>query len=986
MFTTAYCAFSKEYKHFHVTNYYTQTNTVKGRVTDAENMPIQGVLVVVKGTSTKVTTNKEGMYEITINKPNEKLVFTCIGFSSVEVEVLLNKTIDVVMKPTTSNLQDVVVVGYGTKAKRDLTVSAKSVKSESFNKGIISSPEQLIQGKVAGINVTSSTGEPGAAISISVRGPGGVRSGSTPLFVIDGLPLDNSGTGGAGNPLSFINPQDIESIDVLKDASATAIYGARGANGVIIITTKKGKVGTSILNYSTNITNSKIARKLPVFTAEQYKSEIGKMNGTLVDKGASTDWQDVITKNATSVEHNISLSGGAEKLTYYAALNMQKQEGIIKKNDLNRYNARFNVTQKLLDNKLTLQLNLNTSHTYNLRPPVASLIGDAISNNPTYAAFDSVGKPARYVDISNPLVTLELDQDYTKINRVIGSITPSYKIMKGLEYKINFGVDISNAVREIQSLPSTLPFREGRLDVINTSNYNQLIENYLSYTINVKDHSFSALAGHSYQQIKLKGSSFSINRFPISSVQPINNPSLGQDLTLANNRPGGYAVENELQSFFGNVNYGYRGKYLITANFRADGSTKFGGNNKYGFFPSFSAGWILTEETFIGKKVFDNLKLRAGWGLTGNQEIPSKITQALYNSSVSATTSYPLALTGNYPAGTTFSRIANPNIQWEVSKQINVGLDFTLLKGKLSGSIDVFNKVSDNILLEVVPADPIQPAGSVWTNVKDMKINNNGFELELAYTASKKSFTYTVGANLTLLKNIVKNSPYSVIPSGSASGSGLTSATINGYINNQPIGTFYLQEFIGLNASGLSVYRDIDGDGIVSDKDRITAGSALPNTLYNFFANMSYKQFDFAVNFNGIAGNKIYDNTANANFYKVRLFKGLNTTKEALQYANESTSNAAPISTRYLKNGSFLRLNNLSVGYNLDVKKTKISKWISNARFSITGQNLFVITQYDGYDPEVNVDRQINGILSYGIDYLSYPKARSFIVGLQVTF
>jgi iron complex outermembrane receptor protein len=972
------------------TFYFQQTNLVKGKVTEADNKGLEGVVVAIKGSTKRVITDKNGNYEIAISSNNSNsaiLVFTYAGYTTSEMEVAGNKVINVVLKQSTTDLGDVVVVGYGTKRKKDITSAVKSVKSEFFNKGVISSPEQLIQGKVAGVNVTSSTGEPGASINISVRGPGGVRSGSTPLFVIDGLPLDNSGTGGAGNPLSFINPQDIESMDVLKDASATAIYGARGANGVIIITTKKGKAGTSTLTYGSNVTISSIANKLKVFDAQQYRTEIGKLSGTLVDKGANTDWQDVITRNAVTAEHSLSVSGGSDRLVFYGSMNMQTQKGIIKNNDLNRYNARFNATQKLFDNRLTLQMNINASHTYNLRPPVSSLIADAISNNPTYAALDSTGKPAKYLDISNPLVTLDLEQDVTRTNRVIANITPSLRLAKGLVYKVNIGVDMSTAVREIQSLPNVIPLREGRLDVLNTSNLNQLIENYITYDFKFDRHSFTTLAGHSYQKIALQGKSFSINRFPISSVQPINNPGLGQDLTLANNRPGGYAVENELQSFFGNLNYNFDGKYLLTANFRADGSSKFGANNKYGFFPSFSAGWVLTEEDFIGKNTFSNLKLRAGWGLTGNQEIPSKITQALYNSSVSGTTSYPLTPSGAYPAGTTFTRIANPDIQWEVSNQLNLGVDFALFKNKLSGSIDVFRKTSDNILLEVVPADPIQPAGSVWTNVKDMKIKNSGVEVELAYTStSSKGFTYTVGGNFTAIKNIIENSPYSVIPSGSASGSGLTSATLNGYINNQPIGTFFLQEFTGINTSGNSIFRDVDGDGIVSDKDRIAAGSALPTTMFNFFTNLAYKQFDFSVNFNGIAGNKVYDNTANANFYKVRLFKGLNTTREALQYANESVNNAAPISTRYLKDGSFLRLNNLTLGYNFDVKKMGVSKWISGIRFSVTGQNLFVITKYDGFDPEVNIDRQINGVLSYGIDYLTYPKARSFVMGLQVSF
>jgi iron complex outermembrane receptor protein len=418
-----------------------------------------------------------------------------------------------------------------------------------------------------------------------------------------------------------------------------------------------------------------------------------------------------------------------------------------------------------------------------------------------------------------------------------------------------------------------------------------------------------------------------------------------------------------------------------------DGSSKFGQNNKYGIFPSFSLGWRLTEEAFLKNGPFSNLKLRAGWGQTGNQEIPSKITQALFTSTIGATTSYPLAETGAYPAGTTFSRLANPDIQWEVSTQTDIGLDFGLMNGRLTGTLDAFTKKSTNILLEVIPADPIQPASTTWSNIKDMQIDNSGIELELDYKLKTGAgLNYSIGGNITLIKNKVTNSPYQVIQSGGASGSGLTSATINGYVNNQPIGTFFLKEWTGIDANGLSTYRDVDGDGIVSDKDRISAGTALPNVLYNFYGNMSYKGFDMAINFNGISGNKIYDNTANSNFYKNKLAKSVNTTPAAILEKNESVNNAAPVSTRYLKDGAFLRLNNLALGYSLNPESIGLKKWVNAIRFSLTGQNLFLSTKYDGYDPEVNIDNSINGVSSYGIDYLSYPKAKTFIFGLNITF
>jgi iron complex outermembrane receptor protein len=779
----------------------------------------------------------------------------------------------------------------------------------------------------------------------------------------------------------------------LKDASATAVYGARGANGVILITTKKGKSGTSAVSYSVGYGISKLARPIDVFDANEYRQRVVEVGGVLEDSLANTNWQDEITRTAITQNHSLTLSGGAGKLSYYASLNMQDQEGIILNSNMKRYSGRINVSQKFLNDKLTVDVNLNATQTINKRPPSEgnngasiSIVGTALVTNPTYPARDENGDPYRYPSGTNPLRTLELASDGTTINRLIGNISPSLEIIKGLTYKLNFGIDNSNGVRDIESRPSLVPTQDGRLETTYSDNKNSLIENYLTYTFEKNDHSLTTLAGHSYQKILVQSRWFSINKFPISEIDPRYNPGLGQDLTLANNKPGGYATKNELQSFFGRATYQFKERYLLTATVRADGSSKFGANNKYGTFPSFSLGWRISEEPFMSTVPVATLKLRAGWGQTGNQEIPSKITQQLFTTQIASGTSYPLD-SGPFPGGTTYARFANPDIQWEVSTQTNVGLDFGFLSGALSGSLDVFSKESNDILLEVIPADPVQPAATFWTNVNDMTIRNSGVEIALNYEHRGQSgFVWSVGGNATFIKNKVENSPYTVIPSGAASGSGLTSATINGYINNEPIGTFFLKEFTGFDENGLSTYRDTDNDNLITDKDRVTAGSALPDKMYNFYATAGFKNFDLTLNFNGVAGNKVYDNTANANFYKLRLSKGLNSTDEAIAFPEESINNSAPVSTRFLKDGSFLRLNNVSLGYNFKPESIGLERWITGLRISVTGQNLFVITDYDGYDPEVNTDRTINGISSYGIDYLSYPKAKTVLFGLNVSF
>ncbi|HVG13827.1 MAG TPA: SusC/RagA family TonB-linked outer membrane protein, partial [Chitinophagaceae bacterium] len=892
--------------------------SVSGTVKDAGGAALPGATVSVRGSSQTTSTDAAGAFRITLPPAASTLVVSYVGYLTQEVPVGTRTTISIVLQSGTSELAQVVVVGYGTQNKKDITGSVKSLKSEAFNRGIINSPQQLLQGKVSGVNVTSASGEPGAVTGITVRGPGGVRTGSTPLFVVDGLPLDNSSTGG-GDPLNFINPQDIESIDVLKDASATAIYGARGANGVIIITTKRGRAGLSTLGFSSSVGVSTLARKLPVFTANEFRIEVPKAGGVLDDKGGSTDWQEEAIRTAVTQNYNLNLSGGANKLSYFASLGVQRQEGIIKKNDLNRYSGRFNVTQKFIDDRLVLDLNLNVANTKQERPPITSVLGDVITYNPTYPAYDASGKPAVYQNI-NPLLYFDLDKEITTINRVIGNISPSFKLIKGLVYKLNFGIDNSTSTRDVLSLPSTVPFRDGRLETVYNWNRNTLVENYLTYTWNNSRHNVSALAGHSYQKIFVQQRNSSINRFVVGGVDPIYNPGVGQLLDLANNRPGGFAFNNELQSFFGRVTYQFNNKYLFTANFRADGSSKFGENNKYGYFPSFSVGWKISDENFLKNSVFSNLKLRAGWGLTGNQEIPPKITQALFTSLGAA--SYPLyPAAGAYPAGYAYTRLANPDIRWESSEQTDIGLDFGLFNGALSGTIDLFRKVSNNILLQVIPADPVQPATDVWSNVEDMTITNKGAEFELEYRHKPvNGYTWSIGGNITYLTNKVENSPYSLIPAGSVSGAGITSSTINGYVNGQPIGTFFLKEFTGFDGAGLSTYRDLDGNGVINDNDRIAAGTALPNVMYNFYGNTAYKGFDLSVNFNGVAGNKIYNYTENVSFSKLRLAKNVNATRESIADAKESLSNATPVTSRYLSDGAYLRLNNVSLAYNFNTK------------------------------------------------------------------
>lgn len=960
-----------------------QSTPVTGRVTDDTGAALPGANIVERGTTNGTVSDADGRYLISVSSPDAILVFSFVGAVTQQIPVANRTEIDVQLVADQSVLNEVVVVGYGTQKKKDITGAISSLKSEDFNKGIINSPAQLLQGKVSGVQITSSSGAPGSGQRIIIRGQGSIRQGTGPLFVVDGFPIGLAGTGSADSPLNFINPEDIESIDVLKDASATAIYGARGANGVVLITTKKGKAGVSRVSVSSNVGFSTMARKIPVFSADEFRQQVQAVEGTLEDRGGNTDWQDELTRTAVTNDHNLVFQGGTENFSYRASLGYLDQQGIIINTGIKRYSGRVGATQKLLNGRLNIDFNLNTSVETGENAQQGTLASEMLDFNPTYPARDANGNPVKYPDLMNPLIAAELYKDFKENRRTIVNIAPSFEIIEGLVYKVNLGYDNLSSDLDTQEMPNADPFEEGRLVETFHNAKNTLIENYLTYNFAVGgEHNFTVLAGHSYQRSFDQSRVWSVDIFPDNGIEPRYNPGLGQRLDLVGNHPTGSAYIDELQSFFGRVNYDFSGKYLFTATVRADGSSKFGENNKYGTFPSFAAGWRLSEEPFMESSPFSDLKLRAGWGKTGNQEIPNKITQASYTTKISNQDSYPLGGTEPpYTAGTTFVRLANPDLHWEVSTQTSVGLDFGLFKGALSGTVDYFNKVSSDILLKVKPLDPIQPATDYWTNVEDMTITNKGLEVALDYQhQSESTVSFGLGGNITFLDNVVEDSPFTILTTGSASGSGLTGATINGLINGYPIGSFYTQRFLGIGADGLSIFAESEDGG------RLVTGSALPDMIYNFHANLKYKNFNLAMNFNGVSGNMVYNNTAMNKFYKAKLANSLNTTDKAIEFPEESIINSSSVSTRYLENGSFLRLNNMSLWYNFNTEALGVGKWLKDLRLSLTGQNLFVITEYTGFDPEVNQDRSVDGIQSFGIDLDGYPKARTFVIGLNATF
>ncbi|GHA37919.1 TonB-dependent receptor SusC [Salinimicrobium marinum] len=964
-----------------------EQQTITGTVQDGQGIPLPGATVKIEGTNRGTVTNFNGEFSIEA-KQGDVLQVSYIGFQNFEVTLSGETNLIIQLQTDSASLDEVVVVGYGSQKRSDLTGAVSSVNDEEFNKGVVTNPGDLLQGKVSGLNVTNTSGEPGAGQDIVIRGVGTLRSGTSPLYVIDGFVLDNSSNGVPTNPLNFINTQDIESMTVLKDASAAAIYGSRAANGVVVITTKKGKEGRTQMNFSASTAISTIANKIDIFSADEFREVVQEIGGSLNDNGANTDWQDELTRTAVSKEVNFSMSGGTAQTSYFGSIGAQDQQGILNNSELKRYSARVNLSQKAFNERVNVDFNLSASRTENERPDVNTMVSNMLQLNPTTPAYTN-GEPTVFGTGINPLIIEDIYGDYANNNRMIANISPSLEIIEGITYKLNFGVDYSKTDRDEQLIPYSADpdYAEGSINSVFTTNKNTLIENTLTYNVDLGEHGLTFLAGHSYQEFFIHAKRYYFTDFPDNGIEPRYQlgEARGEDRSQSSD-----ATKNELQSFFGRINYDFADKYLMTATLRSDGSTKFGKNNTYAYFPSFAIGWNIYREDFMQNSGINNLKLRASWGKSGNQEIPSKQTKLSYGESFEDNDIYPLDGNVNsregYPYGLVFARTANPDLQWEETTQTNIGLDFGFLNYKLTGTLDYFYKETNDVLLYFSTQDPIDEVGFKWQNIPGMKIKNRGLEVSLDYQSdASRDFSYNIGGNFSYIENEITDSPFTIVTTGTASGSGQTGATINGYMNNEPIGNFYLREFTGIGEDGFSTYTDLNGDGQIDDSDRISAGSAVPNINYAFYTNFRYRNFDLALNFNGVSGNKIYNHTRMSLFNMTQIANSLNTTDQAIEFSNEDPSNSNTVSTRYLEDGSFLRLNNATLAYNLKPEAIGMRDLLTNVRISVTGQNLFVITDYTGFDPELNTGSSGDS-KSYGIDYFTYPKPRTFSFGLNVIF
>ncbi|MFL1012645.1 SusC/RagA family TonB-linked outer membrane protein [Flavisericum labens] len=988
---------------------YAQTVTVKGVVSDASG-PLPGVNIVVKGTTTGTQTDFDGLYTLEDIASNAVIVYSFLGYQTQEVSVDGRTTINVTLAEDAAQLDEVVIVGYGSVRKQDATGAVDVVNTEDFNKGVTTSPEQLLQGRSAGVQVTTSSGEPGAGASIRIRGASSVRSGNDPLYVIDGVPFNNdsnsagsssgelSGNTSAKNPLNFINSNDIASISILKDASATAIYGSRAANGVIIITTKSGKRGEGKLNYSFTTTTSSVAREFDLLDASAFTSANPSAN-----QGGSVNAFDEISRNALTTEHNLSYSGGSESGKYRVSLGLLNQEGVIENTGLDKYTLNTNISQKFFDDVVELSASLTASQIESEATALSESIGaegdlmlSALKWNPTQSFFNPDGT---YFQNSNnqrnPLAFLDYFSDNTETTKLFGNVKASLKFTDYLKYQFTFGFDRTNTFRGLAAsrlLLTNVTDGRGYASTQNARYTNQLFTNTLSFNKDVSENlNIDAVIGHTYEEYRGTGENVTLrdfdfddqnfylqNIFAANTVERNDRSSISYDPV---NRLVGF-VPISLQSFFARGIFNIQSKYILTATVRADGSSRFGADNKYGYFPSFALAWKIHEEDFL-PEAFSELKFRAGWGQTGNQQFNAEAAREVF--------------APQDGGGVTRLNIGNSDLKWETTTQLNVGFDFGFIDNRLTGSIDYFRKNTDDLLFRVPVAQP-GPVGSFsWANFSD-EIINSGIEIGLNYQAiDEEDFSLEVGGNISFLKNEINGKEAFAnfgTPTGGAAGQGLSGENLQLLYDGQPLYAFYLPVFEGFDSSGTPQYADSNGDGTVDtnfdqpggQSDRVFAGDPNPNMNIGLYVRGNYKDWDFAVNGYGAYGHEIYNNTANALFSQSALNRGENVITSVV--GNGEDPGSSPIvSTRFLESGDFFRLSNASVGYTFNSEKLgKLGKYVSSARLFLTGQNLFIITPYSGFDPEVNTNRQVNGVPSFGIEYSGYPRARSFSFGVNLNF
>ena len=972
--------------------------TVTGRVQSKSGEPLIGVNVVEKGTTNGTVTDLDGNYSLRTEK-GKTLVFSYIGFLTQE-NVVKGTKMNVTLLEDTETLDEVVVIGYGSMQRKDVTSSITSVKAEDLNVGVVTSPAQMLQGKVPGLTVAN-TSDPNGSASISLRGASSLRAGEAmePYYVIDGVP---------GASLSLIAPDDIESIDVLRDASATAIYGSKAANGVIIVTTKKGKKdGHTSVSYSGYVAWDKTMNSLDMMTADQLLDFASKNNIDLspyydVNNPANTNWQDEVLRTGFSHNHNVSINGGNEKTSYSASINFMDRQGVVRGTSMDRLNARSFVQTKALNNRLELAFSVNASVRNSSTGPTGgngqSVLDAMYYYSPLVPVKNEDGSWYGNTQISqnyNPVRMISEDRYDTKEKLLQGTAQATLHIIDGLDWNLNLSYQnqqyiYSNYNSSKTELPSVAS-RNGQADRSTLENTRKQMETYLNWNHTFADtHKVGVMLGYSWEQADNN------DGFGLKVYNFYNDDLTYHNLGVANNISINDVISNNLStlrmiSFYGRVNYSYKSKYLLQATVRRDGSSAFGVNNRWGTFPSVSAAWRITEEDFMkDQSVFDDLKLRVGYGVSGN----SLGFDAFYSRPIYGATGWFTYVDAN---GTSSqyrilgaTRNSNPDLKWETTGMFNIGVDFGFLNNRLTGTIEYYDKRTSDLIFDYAVSTNRYPYGWMTANVGD--ISNKGVEITInAVPVKTHNFTWSTTLNLSHNKNVVEklsNDMYSVEYSDRANPDvgGYSSTQVQRIMEGAPLGQFYLYEWAGYDENGGSIFNDYDADGNLigttdapSDEDRRPHGSAQPKLTYGWNNDFTWKNWTLTAFFQGVAGNKIF-NATRCYYNNVSLVSnGKNVLAEVAEGQNAHDSRAQAPSDRYLENGSYLRLSTLTLGYNFG----KLGNWINNLRLYATCNNVFTITGYKGVDPEISL-----GGLEPGMDWrnTTYPRTRTFMVGVNVNF
>ncbi len=977
---------------------------VKGIVKDQNGNPVAGMTVTVKGTKTSVSSGTDGSFSIKAKK-GEVLIFSAVAYTQKEITVTGESFYTVSVTESTTQLTDVVVVGYGKQTRKNLTSAVTSVRPEDLNKGAISDVGQLLQGKVPGLNISAS-GDPNKPAAVVLRGASTVNSPGGPFYVIDGVP---------GADISFIAPDDIASIDVLKDASATAIYGNRAASGVIMVTTKRGKKGQSQVSYNGYAGFESVSSKLGLMDAPQLRAYLAANSLSLSpsdDKGANTNWQNAIERSsAFSHNHNLSFSGGGEHGSYSASINYLDKQGILISSELQRVIARLSIEQYALNDKVKFGINISNSNSNATNVPLQNIVLLQMTKHlpvsPVYNADGSYFENFNTTGYFNPVAMINHAQDNTKYNGLIGNFTTEVKLPFGLTYNLNL------AYQELNSLHGE--FYDSYYSNYPTSNFynnpdpgigiahtligslfgtngsalrntykttNKTLETYFTWNKKFGYHAVNAVLGYSYQgNVIGDGFQTSSTNFPADNIG-YNNLSLGVPYAISTYRVNfGNDLtyqETKFISDFARLNYNYKEKYLLQGSLRRDGSSVFGANHQWGYFPSVGAAWRLSQESFMkDQQIFSDMKLRASYGVTGNSSGFGAYTAKLIYGSTGTYYSNGAQVGAYGPV-----QGANPDLQWEKTATTNIGLDFAVVKGKISGSIDWYNKNTTGMIFNYAVSPALVPGGRIWAN--GGSINNKGIELSLtASPVAKKEFNWTTTLNLahnvnkiTSLLNPITNAQDSIGYSD-PEGKGQTNSTLQLLKAGVPLGQFFTLQYAGKDASGNSQF--VSGTGALTTtpvigKDYHLAGSAQPKLLLGWANTFRYKNFDLNVFLRGVFGNKIFDATR-ADLFNVSSAATNNILSDA---AGEKATDAKAgyYSDRFIESGSYIRFDNATLGYN--IKKT--GQYIKTLRFYVSVNNLFVITKYKGIDPEIN-----QGGVAPGVDYNTfYPKTRTILLGVNI--